>query len=77
MSDRQNMTEIVDEIRALALKAGAEIMRFYATEFTVESKDDATPVTDADRAADAIIVAGLEARFPGIPGGHGRARRKP
>ena len=67
MSDRPDVSEIVDEIRALALKAGAEIMRFYATEFTVESKDDATPVTDADRAADAVIVAGLEARFPDIP----------
>jgi len=67
MNDKTELSEIVEEIRRLALKAGAEIMRFYATDFTVDSKDDASPVTDADRAADAVIVAGLEARFPGIP----------
>ncbi|MGI9415199.1 MAG: 3'(2'),5'-bisphosphate nucleotidase CysQ [Hyphomicrobiales bacterium] len=67
MTERPEPGAIVEEIRALALNAGAEIMKFYATDFTVERKDDASPVTDADRAADAIIVAGLAARFPDIP----------
>ena len=62
--ERQNIVEI---IRALALEAGAEIMRFYATDFTVENKPDDSPVTAADRAADAIIVAGLQRHFPHIP----------
>jgi len=67
MTDSSDTGAIVETIRALALQAGAEIMRFYATDFEVERKDDKSPVTDADRAADAIIVAGLKARFPDIP----------
>lgn len=59
--------KIVEVIRALALEAGTEIMRFYATDFAVENKPDDSPVTAADRAADAIIVAGLEQHFPHIP----------
>ncbi len=58
---------IVTEIRALALSAGDAIMRIYGTDFEITSKDDASPVTEADRAADAIIVAGLEKSFPDIP----------
>ena len=67
MTDLAERTEIVAEIRTLALSAGAAIMRVYETDFDVECKDDHRPVTAADRAADAIIVDGLEARFPHIP----------
>ena len=33
----------------------------------VERKSDASPVTEADRASEAIILAGLRAAFPGDP----------
>ncbi len=58
---------VVSELRALSLRAGAEIMTVYASEIAVEIKDDKTPVTAADRAADAVIVDGLKAAFPEIP----------
>ena len=67
MTELSERTEIVAEIRALALTAGAAIMRIYETDFDVECKDDRSPITAADRAADAIIVGGLETRFPHIP----------
>ena len=67
MTDPAERKSIVDEIRSLALAAGAEIMRHYETEVCVDTKDDNSPVTVADRAADAIIVAGLETSFPHIP----------
>ena len=60
-------SNIVPVIRDLALKAGNEIMQVYGSEdFGVDTKSDNSPVTRADRAADAIISAGLKATFPNI-----------
>ena len=54
-------------MRRLALEAGDRIMQIYGAEdFEVRSKSDASPVTEADEAADALISAGLSAEFPGI-----------
>ena len=43
----------------LAVVAGAEIMAIYATDFSAKAKGDLTPVTEADEAAEKIILAGL------------------
>lgn len=51
----------------LADRAGAEIMRIYATDFNVEHKDDDSPLTQADLAAHRCLVAGLNALTPDIP----------
>ena len=59
--------ELAAAIRDIALKAGDAIMEIYAGEFAVESKADASPVTEADRAAEAIIVAALRELTPAIP----------
>lgn len=43
-------------------------MRIYAApDFEVRAKADASPVTAADEAADALISAGLRTAFPGVP----------
>lgn len=60
-------TGLADLFVALAREAGAEIMRVYATDFDARSKDDDSPVTEADLAADKVIVAGLRRAFPDIP----------
>ena len=58
---------MIAEMRRLALQAGDEIMRIYGAEdFEVRAKSDASPVTEADEAADALISAGLRAAFPDI-----------
>jgi len=44
--------------------AAREIMRIYAGEFGVDLKGGIEPVTQADRAADALIVRTIAARFP-------------
>jgi 3'(2'), 5'-bisphosphate nucleotidase len=49
----------------LARQAGAAIMTYYQTGLRVEHKDGDEPVTAADRAADALIAAGLREAFPG------------
>lgn len=52
-------------LRRLALEAGDAIMAIYAGgDMDVRAKSDASPVTAADEAADAIISAGLRAAFP-------------
>lgn len=55
-------------MRRLTLEAGAAIMDVYGrADMGLRAKDDASPVTEADEAADAIIAAGLRAAFPGVP----------
>ena len=59
---------IVTTIRRLALEAGAEILEVYGSEdFGVRAKSDASPITEADERADAVISRGLAAAFPEIP----------
>ena len=54
-------------MRRLALEAGDAIMAIYGTDdFNVRAKADASPVTAADEAADALISAGLRAAFPEV-----------
>src|SRR6266853_2027021 len=51
----------------LARESEREIMRSYAGDHGVRDKADKSPVTDADHAAEAIIVAGLRALTPDTP----------
>ncbi|OJW28298.1 MAG: 3'(2'),5'-bisphosphate nucleotidase [Rhodospirillales bacterium 69-11] len=51
----------------LAEKAGAAILAIRARGFDVQRKEDRSVVTEADHAAEAIIVAGLRAAEPDIP----------
>ena len=53
--------------RNLALQAGDAIMEIYSTgNIAIEKKSDASPVTNADKAADAIIYQGLKKAFPDV-----------
>ena len=51
----------------IARRAGAEIMKVYATDFDVETKSDSSPVTEADLRAHAVIVDGLQRLSPVYP----------
>jgi len=53
-------------LNTIMLAAGAEIMRIYQTDFAVIKKQDASPVTEADQRAEAIILAGLAELAPEI-----------
>jgi 3'(2'), 5'-bisphosphate nucleotidase len=59
--------ELLERVDAIALDAGRVVMEVYATDFGVQAKDDASPVTAADQRAEALIVAALRALAPGIP----------
>lgn len=59
---------LIPLIRRLALAAGEEILKVYAAPgLEARAKSDASPVTLADEAADALIAEGLAAAFPGVP----------
>jgi 3'(2'), 5'-bisphosphate nucleotidase len=61
-SDLQRELEVA--IR-LARQAGALIRGFHASGIAVDRKAGNEPVTEADRSANALLVAGLTAAFPG------------
>ncbi len=64
MTADQDLLELAAD---LAQRAGAAIMDIQARGFAVKSKEDRSVVTEADHAAEAIIVAGLRAAHPDIP----------
>ena len=63
-----NYALMMTTMRRLAIEAGQEIMKIYASpDFDVKIKSDQSPVTEADEAADALISDGLRAAFPDVP----------
>src|SRR4029450_7774518 len=56
-----------DACSDFARAAAREIMRIYAGDLGERTKADKSPVTDADHAAEEIIVRGLGAVTPGTP----------
>lgn len=52
--------EIFTSVANLSVQAGAAIMDIYTRDFHVETKADASPLTEADLAAHTLICDGLE-----------------
>ncbi len=57
----------LDAIRQIARAAGQAIMEIYSGEFEIELKDDRSPITLADTAANETIMSGLAELTPGLP----------
>ena len=58
---------LVDDLAVAAREAGEAILEVVRRGFEVESKGDTSPVTEADRAAELIILAALARAAPGVP----------
>lgn len=58
---------IAETFGAIALAAGAVVMAVYAGAAHARAKADASPVTDADEQAEALILAALARHLPDIP----------
>jgi 3'(2'), 5'-bisphosphate nucleotidase len=67
MTDAIAARDLTDSLTAIARDAGRAIMAIYAGGIAVREKADRSPVTDADEAAEAVIVAALERLTPAIP----------
>lgn len=52
--------ELLCSVIGIAEEAGREVMKIYSRDFTVSSKSDNSPMTEADRVADDVICAGLK-----------------
>ncbi len=50
----------LNDIEAIALDAGNTIMEIYNRDFSVEYKDDKSPLTEADLASNKVIINALE-----------------
>ena len=53
-------------LREIALRAGREILAVYGSDFAVQDKADASPVTEADTRAERVILDGLAECAPGF-----------
>jgi len=60
-------TALRDACTEIAEAAAGEIIRIYAGDLGVRDKADKSPVTDADHAAEAVILAGLRRLTPDTP----------
>lgn len=57
----------IESIKKIARDAGDEILDVYGTEFSVDVKEDKSPLTEADRRGNDVIVKALESLYPDIP----------
>src|SRR6476661_6359837 len=58
---------LLDALAEAAREAGEAILEVVRRGFEVEAKGDSSPVTEADRAAELIILAALARAAPGVP----------
>lgn len=65
--DAMTLPDLLPVLIDASLAAGAEIERIYLEGCEAEEKEDGSPVTIADRHAEAIILERLGRAFPGIP----------
>jgi 3'(2'), 5'-bisphosphate nucleotidase len=60
-------TRLASALLPAVLAAGAIEMRYYRAGVAVETKVDESPVTAADREAEAVLVAAIATAAPGVP----------
>lgn len=59
--------KLLDDLAEAAREAGEAILTVVRRGFEIEEKHDTSPVTEADRAAELIILAALARAAPGVP----------
>lgn len=59
--------ELLERLAIIAREAGARIFELYQSGCAVSDKPDCSPVTEADIAAETIILAALARYAPGVP----------
>ena len=63
----ESMTVLLEDVIGIARQAGELVLEVYRSDFEVRGKDDASPVTEADERAEALILQALAALTPQIP----------
>ena len=57
----------INDIKEIALEAATAIMEIYVKDFSIEYKDDKSPLTEADIKSNEIICNRLKELYPNIP----------
>jgi len=65
--EKLNLQYLCQNVQVIARLAAKEILNIYNSDYTIENKDDNTPLTSADLAADKIICRELKQLTPEIP----------
>src|SRR3954452_6787247 len=58
---------LLEDLAEAAREAGEAILHIVQRGFDVDTKADSSPVTEADRAAELVILAALARSAPGVP----------
>lgn len=66
-TEPSDLAALTADLSKIAIEAGNIMMEIYAREFTVAEKEDRSPVTEADGAAEEVILAALLEVTPDIP----------
>jgi 3'(2'), 5'-bisphosphate nucleotidase len=65
--DRNAAAALIEPLTDLVIRAGAAILAVNRGAMRIDGKDDGSPVTEADLAADRIIGEGLAQLMPAVP----------
>lgn len=57
----------IEDLKEISLKAGKAIMQIYNKDFSIDYKDDKSPLTEADLKSNEIISTNLQKLYPTIP----------
>ena len=57
----------IEDLKEIALKAGEAIMQIYNKDFSIEYKDDKSPLTQADLKSNELICSELNRLYDNIP----------
>lgn len=61
------MNKLFESVTSIAVEAGRAILGVYGERFETSTKEDSSPLTEADLASNEIIVAGLRALDSALP----------
>ena len=62
-----DLATLLEPVATLVLAAGRIVLEIYGRDFAVSAKEDASPVTEADQRAEALITPALQALLPAVP----------
>lgn len=62
-----DLHQLLHDTVALAREAGRAVLGVYASSFTVQAKEDASPLTEADLRSQEILLRGLQRLAPEVP----------
>lgn len=65
--DHNKVDHMFKQLTEIAHEAGAVLLQYFRKDICVDCKDDGSPVTKADRAAESLIEARLYSLWPDIP----------